>query len=124
MSYGKSILFVYNSDSDVLPVIKDYSSRAGTVSGSDFCSLSAITQSPVGMKKDWKRFIRELNIPARFLNKNEFSSEISRHFTTFPAIFIQAGKDLSLMVSPDEINRCQSLEDLITLVRSRFTNIC
>ena len=123
MSYGKTLLFVYNADSGVLPGLKDYSIPSGTSHAKQFCSLTAITNTPIGMKKDWKRFVRDLGIPARFLNRNEFISEIGAGLISFPAILVQTGKDLLMLASSEEINRCQSLEDLISLVQSRSSEI-
>jgi len=123
MSYGKTLLFVYNAESGMLPVLKDYASKTGASQAKDFCNLIALTNSPIGMKKDWKRFIRELDIPARFLNRNEFISEIGAGLITFPAILVQTGKDLLMVASSEEINHCQSLEDLIGLVRLRSLEI-
>jgi hypothetical protein len=123
MSYGKTLLFVYNAESGVLPAIKDYASNGGTASAKNVCNLTAITNSPIGMKKDWKRFVRDLGIPARFLNRNEFVSEIGAGLITFPAILVQTGKDLLMVASSEEINRCQCLEDLISLVQIRAREI-
>jgi len=123
MSYGKTLLFIYNADSGILPGLKEYSSKAGISHGRNLCNLTAITSTPIGMKKDWKRFVRDLNIPARFLNRNEFISEIGAGLITFPAILVQMGKDLLIVASSEEINRCTSLDDLISLVRQRSLEI-
>jgi hypothetical protein len=122
MPLGKALVIVYNLDSGVLPTIKDY---AGFESSprTDHCTLYVKTSSPVGMKKEWKRFIKDLDIPARFMNRNEFSSEFGTGLTTFPAILVQSGKDLSLVASTDEINQCTTLEDLISLVRRRLADL-
>jgi hypothetical protein len=122
MPHGKVLVFVNNFDSGVLPTVKDFAGREPS-RGTDGCKLSLLTSSPVGTKKEWKRFIRELGIPARFVSRNEFSSEFGTGVTTFPAILIQTGKDLALVVSAGEINQCTTLEDLISLVRSRFARI-
>ena len=61
--------------------------------------------------------------PARFVSRNEFSSEFGTDITSFPAILIQTGKNLAFVVSAGEINQCTTLEDLIHLVRSRFARI-
>jgi hypothetical protein len=122
MSLGKALVIVYNLDSGVLPKIKDFSSRE-SVPGIDGCKLFFLTNSPVGMKKEWKRFIRELGIPARFLNRNEFISEFGTDLMTFPVILVQTGKGQSLVISTEEINQCMTLEDLISLIQSRFANI-
>jgi len=121
MSYGKTLLCVYNADGGVLPGMKDYST--GGSQGKDSCHLTAITYSPIGMKKDWKRFIRELGVPARFLNRNEFTSEVGFGLTSYPTILVQVGKDILQVVSTEEINRCQCLEDLMSLVQQRIASI-
>ncbi len=124
MSYGKTLLFVYNADSGILPGMKDYSSKTGGSQGKDSCNLTAITHSPIGMKKDWKRFVKELGIPARFLSRNEFVSEVGAGLITFPAILLSTGKDLLMVASSEEINMCRGLEDLICLVQPRCADIC
>ena len=124
MSYGKTLLFVYNADSGVLPGMKDYSSKTGGSQGKDSCNLTVITHSPVGMKKDWKRFVKELGIPVRFMNRNEFVSEVGAGLITFPAILLNTGTDLLMVASSEEINLCRCLEDLINLLQARCANIC
>jgi hypothetical protein len=121
MPFGRALVCVYNLDSGVLPNIKDYATP-GSASGTGSCNLYILTNSPIGMKKEWKRFIKDLGIPARFLSRNEFSSEFGTGLTGFPAILVQAGKDLSRVISTEEINQCRALEDLISLLRQRFAD--
>jgi len=120
MYQDESLLFVYNNDSGMLQNFKQYSLSTST-SCSGGCNLAAITHSPVGMKKDWKRFIRELNSPTRFLDKNEFSCEFRGVTTMYPCILRKNGSMLSVLVSTEEINRCRELEDLIGLIRQRLS---
>ena len=122
MQPAKTLVFIYNIDSGVLAKIKDYAGLESSPA-TDFCRLYTLTNSPIGIKKEWKRFIKELGIPGWFLNRNEFSTEFGTGLTTFPAIFLQVGENMSLVVGSDEINQCQVLEDLISLVRPRFANI-
>jgi hypothetical protein len=75
------------------------------------------------MKKEWKRFVHDLGIPVRFMSRDEFSSQFRALTATFPAAFLQTGNDLTLFISTDEINRCAQLEDLISLVQQRLTQI-
>ncbi|MDO9549935.1 MAG: hypothetical protein Q7J03_03080 [Methanoregula sp.] len=114
-----TLVFVYNIKGDVLPKIKDFSSKKA-LPDTDMCNLYEITHSPIGMKKNWKRFITDLGIPVRLLNGNEFSSEFGPGIVTFPVALLQHGKDLTLFIETDEINRCSSIEDLIRLVQQRF----
>lgn len=89
--------------------------------GADRCNLREVTYSPIGMKKEWKRFVHDLGIPVRFLPRDEFLLKFGAGTTTFPVAFIQTGKDLTPFISTDEINRCTHLEDLIILVKQRLT---
>jgi hypothetical protein len=122
MPQEETILFVCNSDSGVLPEIKNYSSVTAT-SRADICNLSAIIYSPLGMKKEWKRFIREQKITSRVLDRNEFRAEFGPGITTFPAVLIRSGKGLAVLVSTDELNRCRELEDLIGFLQQRLSPI-
>jgi hypothetical protein len=122
MLLGTTLIFVYNASSDVLPKIKDYASKKA-IPDTDKCNLYEITHSPVGMKKNWKRFITDLGIPVRLLSSNEFSSEFGSGIVTYPVALLQRGKDLTFFLSTDEINRCSGLEDLISLVQQRSTEI-
>ncbi len=122
MPSGRSLLFVYNADSGIMLAIKDSVSRMAD-SGSGRCNLLAVTFSPVGMKKEWKRFIQNLGIPVRFLSRDEFNAEFRTVDSTFPAAFLQSGKDLFIFLSTEEINQCAGLEDLISLVQQRLTHL-
>jgi hypothetical protein len=112
----KTLLFVYNTDSSVLQALKDYTSCTSAASRAENCTLCAITHSPVGMKKEWRRFIKSLEIPSRFLNRNEFFSEFGNYQITFPAVFLRKGTELAILICSEELNRCQTLNDIISLI--------
>jgi len=114
-----TLLFVSNSDSGVLPQIKNYSAHAA-VPRADGCNLSALTHSPVGMKKEWKRFLKEQRLPSRVLDRNEFSAQFGSEVVTFPVVLIRTGAGLRVLVSTDELNRCRELEDLMGLLQQRL----
>jgi hypothetical protein len=115
----RSLVFVYNVDSEILPKTNDHMRMA--MPGKETCGLLALTFSPIGMKKEWRRFVHALDIPARFLSRDEFLAEFRT--TPFPAVFLQTGNDLFVFISADEINQCARLEDLISLVQQRLTQI-
>jgi hypothetical protein len=119
---GRSLLFVYNAESGILPKLKDQFSRVAADKKGG-CNLVAVTFSPVGMKKEWKRFVHDLGIPVGFMSRDEFSSRFRTTTASFPAAFLQTGNDLVLIISTDEINLCAHLEDLISLVQQRLTQI-
>lgn len=116
-----TLLFVSNSDSGVLPQIKDYSSHAA--SRADGCSLSALTHSPIGMKKEWKRFLKEQKLPSQVLDRSDFYARFGSGITTFPVVLIRTGGSLRVLVSTDELNRCRELEDLMGLLQQRLSPV-
>jgi hypothetical protein len=123
MPGSTTLLFVYKTNSSVLGSLKDFSAHTKSASGSDACTLSAITHSPVGMKKEWKRFLKDLEIPSRSLDRNELSSEFGRLQLTFPVVLLQKGTELSVLIATEELNRCRDLNDLILLVKQRILDI-
>lgn len=122
MQFGRQLVVVYNIDSNSLLPLRDHLSMM-TPSGKESCNLYAITFSPVGMKKEWKRFTHSLGMPARTLSRDEFRSEFRAVAATFPGIFLQVGKDLFHIATTEEINRCRELEDLISLVQQRLSQV-
>ncbi|MHB8164078.1 MAG: hypothetical protein ACYDDV_06975 [Methanoregula sp.] len=118
----KNLLFIYNTDSGALQTFKDFSSGKASPSGEGACNLTGITHSPVGMKKEWKRFCKDLDIPSRPLHRNEFLAEFGsrQHQTTFPVVLVQKGTELEIFISTDELNRCRDLNDLIILMKQRL----
>ncbi len=121
MQPGRSLVFVYNVDSETLPKTNDHMRMA--MPGKETCGLLALTFSPIGMKKEWRRFVNALDIPARFVSRDEFVGEFRNSTTPFPAVFLQAGPDLFVLISSDEIGQCARLEDLTSLVQQRLTQI-
>lgn len=117
----KTLLFIHNLDSGVLQPFPDYSSGTRAAPGSAACPLTRITRSPVGIKKEWKRFLKDLGIPSQSLDRNEFVSEFTGYRDiTFPVVLIRSGTELSLFISTEEIRACRDLADLIHLVRERL----
>lgn len=117
-----SILFVYNLDSGVLQSIHDYSTMKPEATGTGASPLIRLTHSPLGVKKEWKRFLKELRIPSRSLDRNEFCNEFGRRPITFPIVLLKKGTELSILITTDEIKACGELRDLIHLVEGRIAN--
>ena len=123
MQDKKTLLFVYKTDSGVLQSLKNYSTGTPAASGADACTLNAITHSPVGIKKEWKRFCKDLEIPSRSLARNEFVLEFGHLQITFPAVLVQEGTGLAVLIDTEDLNRCRDLSDLMLLVKERVSQI-
>jgi len=115
-----SLLFVYNLDSAVLQSLHDYSSSKTAPAGVDPSPLMTLTYSPLGIKKEWKRFLKELAVPSRSISRDEFVMEFGHLKVTFPVVLNQKGPALSILISTEEIQQCRDLSDLIALVRERL----
>lgn len=118
----KTLLIIDNTNSGVLQPLKNFSAGTAAASGAGTRTISGITHSPVGMKKEWKRFLKDLDIPSRTLDKSEFLSEFGsgHHQTTFPVVLVQKGTELAVLISTEDISRCRDLNDFILLLRQRL----
>lgn len=116
---GLLMVFVFNCDRGNLSAIKDYSQKLSNDKVPE-CNLLALISSPVGIKKSWKRYIQELKISARFLHHDEYEEEFGALLTPLPAVFIHSQKTRSLFISADELNRIQSVDDLMMLVNQKL----
>lgn len=121
MQSGRSLIFVYNADSETLPRANGFMSRP-TGALTDPCKLLDLTFSPIGMKKEWKRFISNLKLPVRFLARDEFKSEFRNYVAvaTFPMAFLLVGKDLFVLTTTEEIQQCGDVADLVSIVEKRL----
>ncbi len=118
MHPDKSLVFVYNLDKGNLSDIKDHMYSSGP-SRAPPCNLCALIQSPVGMKKAWKRFISDLGIPAEYLYREEFGKQFALAQFAGPGVFIKLGGSSILLANAEEINGCRTTDDLIRLVGQR-----
>lgn len=123
MPDSKTLLFVFNLDSRVLQELHDYSSGNAPAPAADACPLYRITHSPLGTKKEWKRFIKELDIPSRSLDRDEFMREFGKDRVTYPVVLIKRGPDLGVLASTEELQACRELDNLIALVKERLAHI-
>ncbi|MFA4877002.1 MAG: hypothetical protein WC586_06280 [Methanoregula sp.] len=114
----KTILFIYNTDSAVIRAPRDYTAGAAMLPP-ETCPLVTITHSPLGIKKEWKRFVRDLKTPSRFLDRIEFAREFKVPPVAFPAVLILEDARLSVLISAEELRQCRDLSDLILLIKQR-----
>ena len=123
MQDSPAILFVYNLDSAVLQSVHEYSTGKGAQADTDVSPLSRLTHSPLGIKKEWKRFLKELPIPSHSLTRDEFAKEFGNISLSFPVVIYKKGATLSVLVSTEEIRACRELGDLIHLVKGRILDL-
>lgn len=119
----KQLLFVYNAQSSVMAQLTDYIHK--TVSPKTYgCNLCGLTYGAAGMKNEWKQFLDSLPLKAQFLHKDEFLKEYpGKENITFPVAFIKENDTLVNLITTEEINQQQSLDDLKALVKVKTAKL-
>ena len=117
---GKKIIFVYNANSGVVSVVKDFWKKILRPSSYE-CNLCMQTFSTFGMKKGWKNFIQNLDIETEFLHRNDFEKRYEILDAKFPSAYIQSNGNLTLFISEDEMNSVKSLNEMETLVSKKVS---
>ncbi len=115
------LLFVYNADSGVANALLDAGHKLLSPQTYN-CSLCGLTYGAFTEKKDWKRFREEHNIPMEFLHKDEFEKSYASKFGNrfeYPIVLAEVNSGLQVMISSEELNKTEKLEDLIKLVKER-----
>ncbi|NNF16072.1 MAG: hypothetical protein HKN70_04950 [Gammaproteobacteria bacterium] len=109
------LYFVYNAQSGFLNMLKDAVHK--TVSPQTYpCKLCDITYSPVRMRSQWKRFIRELPFAVEFSYVDLVAEQLDLENTRFPAAFLKTSEGLQPWLSAAQINEANTLDELMQLV--------
>jgi len=118
----KKLIFVYNADSGVMNLVKDFWKKILRPSTYE-CNLCMQTFGAFSMKKDWKLFINKLNIETEFLHRDEFKKKYNIKNSNFPSAYILEKDKLILVISDDEMNSVNSLDEIEVLVLSKMNNL-
>jgi len=116
---AQSLVFTYNADNTLWGNISDFTHKI--ISPATYtCNLCRLTYDAFQMKSKWKDFISTLPYKIIFFHKDEFQKNYPDLRTiSFPAVFVQDSENNLLpLLTANEINRCQTLEDLITTLNN------
>lgn len=110
------LIFVYNSDGTFASLIKDTAHKL-TSPTTYSCNLCRLTYPIALMDKGWKKFIESLPYKVEFLHRDEFHKQYpDQKRIKLPAVFKEDPSVLRLLISHDEINKAQNIQELIKLV--------
>jgi hypothetical protein len=118
-----NIIFVYNADSGLFNGVKDLIHK--NISPATYpCSLCAVTYGNLGMRHEWRQFVRSLNRIVEFLHRDELADQYGIQDIPLPAAF-KKGMDRApeLWLTSELINSCKSLDDLQELVLKKLDHI-
>lgn len=84
------------------------------------CKLCSLTHSSFGEKRSWRAFKREFEHPLEFYHKDEFVKNFRSKWLPkydFPVILRSDGVTLEPLLSSSDLEKIQTLEELITLLK-------
>jgi hypothetical protein len=117
----KKLIFVYNADSGVISLVKDFWKKILKPSSYE-CNLCFQTFGAFSMKKDWKNFIQNLNIDTEFLHRDEFVKKYKIKNALYPSAYFFEENQLSLLIAKDEMNSVKNLDEMEALVLSKLNS--
>jgi hypothetical protein len=124
------LIFIYNADSGGLFTgLKDTLHKTFRKSTYQ-CNLCQVTFGAFGMKKDWKNFVNNLDVPVEFkkkdkfkfefLHKDEFSEQFKVKDAKFPSAYLLKNQTLTLFISQKEMNSVKEIEELKNIVITKI----
>jgi len=115
MSSNYDLIFVYNADSGIIALLGDITHRI--ISPQTYpCKLCALTYSLTGMIRSWENFIASLNRRVIFLHRNELQKLYGIVDIPLPAVFRVNNSEPQLWIKAEQINDCQTLDELQLLI--------
>ena len=119
MSDDKKLVFIYNADSGLMNSVRDYFKKKRSPETYE-CNLCMQTFGSFSMKKDWKSYIKDLDIDTDFLHKDEFEKKYDVKNAKYPSTYLQNGSSMKIFISVDEMNKVKSLDEMKELVSKKL----
>lgn len=112
------LIFVYNADSGLFNTVTDIAHKIFSPQTYS-CGLCALTHSYFSMQDEWKSFIESLGFDCEFVHRDEFIKEYGDQDYRWPAILLKQHEKLNVCLGPADINACNDLEELKSLIREK-----
>jgi hypothetical protein len=119
MDEGRSLILVYNADSGLLNALNDGIIKILSPTTYD-CKLCGLTFGVISMKPRWRVFIESLDMPVEFLYRDEFNDRYELQDAKFPSVFIKEGVDMRELISREEFEAMNSLDELMEKLQSKL----
>ena len=116
------LIFVYNAGSGLFNTLTDIGHKIFSPQ-TYACNLCALTHSSFGMRKEWKQFIEQLELPVEFLHADELEVRYGMEDLSLPVILKREGDRVRVMLDADAINACRSIGDLKQLIVNKLTSL-
>ncbi len=115
-----TLVFVYNAESGLFNTLSDVAHKI--LSPETYaCNLCALTHTPFGMRREWKRFLESLDARLEFLHADELRDRYGLTGLALPAILRQRpDATLEALVDAVAINSCRTLDELKQTITARL----
>lgn len=123
MNPPPKLVFVYNADDGLFNAIAATAHRIFSPATYE-CSLCLYTYSVRGMHREWKHFLESLGCSLVFYYRQEFRAAYPQRDIRLPAVLVDRGNGLELLIQFDEIKACGNLEELILFTRRKVEWAC
>jgi len=114
------LVFVYNADADLFNALTDMAHKIFAPETYS-CNLCAITHSHFGMRKEWKQFLSNLDLPFEFLHRDELKDRYGIDGVPLPAVFKKDSENLEVWIDADSINACRTIDDLEQIIMDKLS---
>lgn len=117
----QKLIFIYNADSGLRNLIVDGAHKILSPKTYE-CSLCAITFGAFTEDSIWKKFRNETRLRMDFLHRDEFDKAYASKFGhkfTYPIVLVETNKGLEVVVKSEELDRLETAEGLIALIKER-----
>ena len=119
---NKKLLFVYNADTGFIKGVMNLVHKTARPETYP-CKLCMVTFSGANMKKMWKQHIENLGMSSTFLHRNEFAKSYPNMGIKLPAVLIEEGKSISILVSSNEFEKINDVTELIDVIARKLQEV-
>ncbi|MDZ7786392.1 MAG: hypothetical protein U5L95_04705 [Candidatus Saccharibacteria bacterium] len=116
---SQKLVFVYNSTSGAKQAAFDLLHK--TVRPETYqCKLCSVTYSGAIKKRAWRDFLDQLPIEHVFYYTDTFKAAFPSQLVHAPAVFLQQDDNLTLLVSPNDFDKINTLTELKTQLNEQL----
>ncbi len=116
------LVFVYAADSGRWNALLDLAHKTLRPESYE-CNLCKLTYGPLGMKKEWKRFLDQLPLRTDFLHRDEFARRAPDLAVALPALLLEEGGTRRVLLDGAAIAACPDLPTLEAAVRAALDGV-
>lgn len=113
------LVFVYAVDGGAVSSIVNYMHKMVSP-GTYRCNMCALTYGTFGTKQEWTKFVESLPHETVFLHRDELAERYPAVQDPLPAVFVEQGGALSVVVDAAAMTRPRTLDELMATIRTRI----